>query len=101
MALYNKWLIKFDKLWLIPMLIRLGSVLERVIQSSEKTKLYQKYIVCSNEGYRQNKSSQKDITRIGCDARVWSVLAKSEFGKCTRSYLITIIILLALISCTS
>jgi zinc finger SWIM domain-containing protein 3 len=30
----------------------------------------QKYIVCSNEGYRKNKSSQKYIRRTICNARV-------------------------------
>ena len=29
-----------------------------------------KYIVCSNEGQRENETSSKDTTRIGCDARV-------------------------------
>ncbi|KAG2584952.1 hypothetical protein PVAP13_6KG365330 [Panicum virgatum] len=29
-----------------------------------------KYIVCSCQGHRENESSQKDITRTGCDARV-------------------------------
>jgi hypothetical protein len=32
--------------------------------------LCQKHIVCSNQGHRENESSQKDITRTGCDARV-------------------------------
>ena len=32
--------------------------------------LCQKYIVCSSQGQRENESSQKDITRTGCDARV-------------------------------
>ena len=34
----------------------------------EDKTIYQKYIVCSSEGYRRNKSSQKDITRTGCEA---------------------------------
>ena len=34
----------------------------------EDKTIYQKYIVCSSEGYRPNKSSQKDITRTGCEA---------------------------------
>ena len=29
-----------------------------------------KYIVCSNQGYRDNELSKKDITSTGCDARV-------------------------------
>ena len=29
-----------------------------------------KYIVCSNEGQRENETSSKDITRTGCNARV-------------------------------
>jgi zinc finger SWIM domain-containing protein 3 len=32
--------------------------------------IFQKYMVCSNQGYRRNELSQKDITRTGCDARV-------------------------------
>ncbi|KAG2558237.1 hypothetical protein PVAP13_2KG291600 [Panicum virgatum] len=32
--------------------------------------LYQKHLVCSSEGHRENESSQKDITRRGCDAHV-------------------------------
>jgi len=32
--------------------------------------LSQKYMVCSSQGQRENESSQKDITRTGCDARV-------------------------------
>ncbi|XP_062180959.1 protein FAR1-RELATED SEQUENCE 5-like [Phragmites australis] len=30
----------------------------------------QKYIVCSSQGHRENATSQKDITRTDCDARV-------------------------------
>ena len=36
----------------------------------EDKTISQKYIVCSNKGYRKNKSSQKDITRTGCNARL-------------------------------
>ena len=36
----------------------------------EDKTISQKYIVCSNQEYRKNKSSQKDITRTGCNARV-------------------------------
>jgi hypothetical protein len=42
----------------------------------EDKSLYQKYIVCSNEGYRKNKSSEKDITRTGCNARVQFSVSK-------------------------
>ncbi|KAG2573430.1 hypothetical protein PVAP13_7KG235610 [Panicum virgatum] len=42
----------------------------------EDKTIYQKYIVCSNEGYRRNKSSQKDITRTGCEARVQFSVSK-------------------------
>jgi zinc finger SWIM domain-containing protein 3 len=36
----------------------------------EDKTVYQKHIVCSDEGYRRNKSLDKDITRTGCNARV-------------------------------
>jgi len=42
----------------------------------EDKTIYQKYIVCSNEGYRKNKSSQKDITRTSCEARVQFSVSK-------------------------
>ena len=32
--------------------------------------IYQKHIVCSNQGHRGNELSLKDITRMGCDAHV-------------------------------
>ncbi|KAJ1284936.1 hypothetical protein BS78_03G243500 [Paspalum vaginatum] len=32
--------------------------------------IYQKYIVCSGQGQRENTESTKDTTRTGCDARV-------------------------------
>ena len=32
--------------------------------------IYQKHIVCSNQGHRGNELSLKDITRMGCDACV-------------------------------
>jgi len=50
--------------------VRLGSVLERARQSAAKMVVYVRNIVCSSQGYRENDSSQKDITRTGCDARV-------------------------------
>ena len=53
-----------------PMPVRLGSVLERARQSAAKMVVYVRNIVCSSQGYRENDSSQKDITRTGCDARV-------------------------------
>jgi len=46
--------------------------------------LCQKYIVCSSQGQRENESSQKDITRTGCDAVSSLVLAKRGFGRCKR-----------------
>jgi len=68
----------------------------------EDKTIYQKYIVCSSEGYRRNKSSQKDITRTGCEARVqFSVSKEGIWTVHRRLYLITIIILLVQISCTS
>jgi zinc finger SWIM domain-containing protein 3 len=36
----------------------------------------QKYIVCSSQGLQENKSSQKDITRTDCDARVQFSISK-------------------------
>ena len=42
----------------------------------EDKTISQKYIVCSGEGYRKNKSSQKDIIRIGCNARVQFSVSK-------------------------
>jgi zinc finger SWIM domain-containing protein 3 len=36
----------------------------------------QKHIVCSNQGFRKNGSSQTDITRTGCDARVQFSVSK-------------------------
>ena len=50
--------------------VRLGSVLERARQSAAKMVVYVRNIVCSSQGYRENDSSQKDITRMGCYARV-------------------------------
>ena len=47
----------------------------------EDKTIYQIYIVCSNEGYRRNKSSQKDITRTGCDARVQFSVSKEGIWK--------------------
>jgi len=47
----------------------------------EDKTIYQKYIVCSNKGYRQNKSSQKDITRTGCHARVLFSVSKEGIWK--------------------
>jgi len=38
--------------------------------------LSQKYMVCSSQGQRENESSQKDITRTGCDARVQFSISK-------------------------
>jgi hypothetical protein len=35
-----------------------------------------KFIVCSNQGHRKNEESQKDITRMGCDARVQFSISK-------------------------
>ena len=42
----------------------------------EDKTISQKYIVCSNQGYRKNKSSQKYITRTGCNARVQFSVSK-------------------------
>ena len=36
----------------------------------------QKYIVCSSQGHRENELSQKDITRMDCDARVQFSISK-------------------------
>jgi hypothetical protein len=38
--------------------------------------LCQKFIVCSNQGFRENEKSQKDVTRTGCDARVQFSISK-------------------------
>nr|XP_034584243.1 protein FAR1-RELATED SEQUENCE 5-like [Setaria viridis] len=38
--------------------------------------LCQKFIVCSNQGHRENEVSQEDITRTGCDARVQFSISK-------------------------
>jgi len=38
--------------------------------------LSSKHFVCSSEGHRKNKSSQKDILRMGCDARVQFSISK-------------------------
>ena len=38
--------------------------------------LSSKHFVCSSEGDRKNKSSQKDILRMGCDARVQFSISK-------------------------
>jgi hypothetical protein len=46
------------------------SIRKSYLKLREDKSVYQKYIVCSNEGHRRNKSSEKDITRTGCDARV-------------------------------
>ena len=59
-----------------PMPVRLGSVLERARQSAAKMVVYVRNIVCSSQGYRENDSSQKDITRMGCDARVQFSISK-------------------------
>nr|XP_034590400.1 protein FAR1-RELATED SEQUENCE 5-like [Setaria viridis] len=41
----------------------------------------QKYIVCSNEGHCANASSQKDVTRTGCDARVQFSVSREGIWK--------------------
>ncbi|RLM73927.1 hypothetical protein C2845_PM15G06600 [Panicum miliaceum] len=38
--------------------------------------LYQRHLVCSNQEHRRVESSQKDITRTGCDARVQFSISK-------------------------
>jgi len=55
---------------------RLGSVFERARQSTRDGSLCQKFIVCSNQGFRENEKSQKDVTRTGCDARVQFSISK-------------------------
>lgn len=53
-----------------PILDRLGSVLEGARRC--------KHLVCSSQGYRENESSQKDITRTGCDALVQFSISKER-----------------------
>ena len=38
--------------------------------------IFQKHIVCSSQGSRENELSQNDTTRTGCDARVQFNISK-------------------------
>jgi hypothetical protein len=56
-----------------------------------------KHIVCSNQGFRKNGSSQEQVVMLVFNL----VSAKRGFRPCKRLYLITITILLVQINCTS
>ena len=60
------------------------SVRKSKMKRRQDGSISQKYIVCSSQGQRENESSQKDITRTGCDAVSSLVLAKRGFGRCKR-----------------
>jgi zinc finger SWIM domain-containing protein 3 len=64
-----------------------GKVGFSVRKSSTKCRvdgsISQKYIICSNQEYHETKSS-KDITRIGCDARIQFSVSKEGYGQCKR-----------------
>ena len=52
------------------------SVRKSKMKRRQDGSISQKYIVCSSEGHRKNESSEKDITRTGCEARVQFSISK-------------------------
>jgi hypothetical protein len=52
------------------------SVRKSKMKRRQDGSICQKYLVCSSQGHRKNESSEKDITRTGCEARVQFSVSK-------------------------